>query len=113
MQAFIAALAQIGWLCRKEVLALVKEPASRAILVVPALMQALLFGYGATYDLTHVPYAVVDQSRGAAAAELLARLDGTGVFERRATLDTPRQIAEAIDAGEVLLALNIPSDFEP
>jgi len=30
-------LAQIGSLCRKEMLALVKEPASRAILVVPAL----------------------------------------------------------------------------
>ncbi len=112
MRGFIDSLAQIGSLCRKEILALIKEPASRAILIAPALLQSLLFGYGATYDLTHVPYAVLDQSRGAAATELIARLDGTGVFEREATVDAPRQIAEAIDAGKVLLALNIPSDFE-
>jgi ABC-2 type transport system permease protein len=112
MRDFIASLAQIGFLCRKEILALVKEPASRAILVVPAIIQALLFGYGATYDLTHVPYAVLDQSRGAAAKELIARLDGTGVFEREVSVDVPRQLAQAIDDGRVLLALNIPADFE-
>jgi ABC-2 type transport system permease protein len=112
MERLVALLAQIGALCRKELLALFKEPASRAILVAPALLQALLFGYGATFDLTHVPYAVLDQSRGAAATELLARLDGTGVFEREATVATPRQIAEAIDDGKVLLALSIPADFE-
>lgn len=112
MRDFIASLAQIAFLCRKEMLALVKEPASRAILVAPALLQSLLFGYGATYDLTHVPYAVLDQSRGAAASELIARLDGTGVFEREASVSVPRQMAEAIDDGMVLLALTIPADFE-
>jgi ABC-2 type transport system permease protein len=112
MRDFIASLAQIAFLCRKEMLALVKEPASRAILVAPALLQSLLFGYGATYDLTHVPYAVLDQSRGAAASELIARLDGTGVFERQASVSVPRQMAEAIDDGRVLLAVTIPPDFE-
>jgi ABC-2 type transport system permease protein len=112
MRDFIASLAQVAFLCRKEMLALIKEPASRAILVAPALLQSLLFGYGATYDLTHVPYAVLDQSRGAAASELIARLDGTGVFEREASVSVPRQMAEAIDDGRVLLALTIPPDFE-
>jgi hypothetical protein len=111
MTSFIATLAQIGALVRKELLALVKEPASRAILIVPALLQALLFGYGATYDLTHVPYAVLDQSRSAASTELLARLDGTGVFVRAATLTSPRQIAEMVDAEKALLVLSIPPDF--
>lgn len=112
MPALIAALTQVVALCRKEILALVKEPASRAILIAPAIVQSLLFGYAATYDLSHVPYAVVDQSRGAAARELLARLDGTGVFEREATLDTPAQIAGLIDADKVILALDIPADFD-
>lgn len=112
MNAFIATLAQIGALVRKEILALLKEPSSRAILFAPALLQALLFGYGATFDLKHVPYAVLDQSRGAASAQLLARLDGTGVFKREATLSSPRQIAEVIDAGDALLVLSIPADFE-
>jgi ABC-2 type transport system permease protein len=111
-EAFFANAAQIVALIRKEILALIKDPASRVILFVPALMQALLFGYGATYDLTHVPYAVLDQSRGAASAELLASLDGTGVFFREATLTAPRQIADVIDSGDALLVLSIPSDFQ-
>ncbi|WDS34798.1 ABC transporter permease [Pseudoxanthomonas sp.] len=112
MKDLIAYLARIGALCRKEILTLVKEPRTRAILFVPALMQALLFGYGATYDLKHAPYAALDLSHGSAASEILARLDGTGVFERKANLTSSSQIAEAIDSGQALMVLTFPSDFE-
>ncbi len=103
---------QIIGLCRKELLALLKDPSSRSLLVVPALLQSLLFGYGATYDLTHVPYAVLDQSRAAASTEMLARLDGTGVFHRVATLASASQIDDSVDSGEALLVISIPADFE-
>lgn len=103
---------QIIALIRKEFLAILKDPANRVTLFVPPLLQALLFGYGATYDLTNVPYALLDQSRGAAAVELVSKLDGTGVFHRVATLDSPTQIATVIDNGQALLVLSIPSDFE-
>ena len=111
MASFIVTFTQIIALVRKELLALIKEPASRALLIAPAFLQALLYGYGATYDLTHVPYAVLDQSRSAASTELLARIDGTGVFVRAATLTSPRQIAEMVDAEKALLVLSIPPDF--
>jgi ABC-2 type transport system permease protein len=107
----IAHVAQVLSLIRKEMLALVKDPANRALLFMPAIMQALLFGYGATYDLTHASYAILDQSRGAASTELLARLDGTGVFRRTATLTSSDQIAAQIDSGEALLVISIPPDF--
>ncbi|WP_312593649.1 ABC transporter permease [Stutzerimonas nitrititolerans] len=112
MHAFIATLAQVGALIRKEILALVKDPASRAMLFAPALMQALLFGYGATYDLTNVPYAVLDQSRSQDSTELLARLDGTGVFHRTATLSSSSQISAMIDDNDALMVLSIPADFQ-
>ena len=108
----MAALRQILALILKEMRALLKDPSSRALLLVPALMQSLLFGYGATYDLTHAPYAVLDESRSAASADLLARLDGTGVFSRTASLSSASQIAGVIDDGQALLVLTIPGDFE-
>ena len=111
MNDLVATLVQLISLIRKEFLALVKDPANRVILFVPALMQSLLFGYGATYDLTHVPYAVLDQSRSAASVELLAQLDGTGVFERKFLLESSQQIAGVIDDQTVLLVLGIPDDF--
>lgn len=112
MARMIAYIAQVLSLIRKEILALVKDPANRTLLFAPAIMQALLFGYGATYDLTHAPYAVLDQSQGATSNELLARLDGTGVFVRTATLTSSSQIAAQIDSGDTLLVISIPSDFE-
>lgn len=103
---------RIASLCRKELLAIFKDPANRVILVVPSLVESFLFGYAATYDLTHVPYALLDQSRGAASTELVARLDGTGVFHRVATLRTQGDIARIIDRQEALMVVQIDPRFE-
>lgn len=112
MAALLSALVRIAFLCRKELLALLKEPSSRVILVAPALMQSLLFGYAATYELRDAPYAVLDQSRGATSAEVARRLDASGVFRRIAVLRSATQIAGAIDDDDALLVLVFPADFE-
>lgn len=103
---------RIAVIVRKEFLAVLKDPKSRAILVVPAIVQSLLFGYAATYDLSHVPYALHDASRSAASAALLAKLDASGTFERSLTFDTQEALRAAIDRQQALLAISIPADFE-
>jgi ABC-2 type transport system permease protein len=105
-------LLRIANLCRKELLAIFKDPASRVILFVPAIMQSFVFGYAATYDLSNVPYALLDQSRTGAATELIAHLDSTGVFHRVATLRTQADIREVIDTEKALLVIQIAPDFE-
>ncbi len=111
MQATLLAITQTLALIRKELLALLKDPANRTLLFAPALVQTLLFGYGATFDLTHAPYAVLDLSNGAASREILARIDGTAVFTRVATLGSSDGIAAQIDSGDALLVVVFPSDF--
>jgi ABC-2 type transport system permease protein len=112
MRAMLDFVARTAFLCRKELLMLVKDPASRALIFLPALLQSLLFGYGATYDLTYAPFAVLDQSGGTASTRLLSQLTGTGVFDRVATLRAAPDIADIIDSGQVLLVLSFPADFE-
>lgn len=109
---FTAALRRIAFLFRKEVLAIFKDPANRVILIVPVIVQSMVFGYGATYDLNHVSYAVLDQSGGEASRELIARLDGSGIFVRAATLRNPGDIARVIDDGQALLVLHFAPDFD-
>ncbi|MDV0784756.1 hypothetical protein VC623_08995 [Citrobacter amalonaticus] len=104
-------LRHISFLIKKEILTIVKEPANRVILIAPAFMQALLFGYAATYDVNHVDYAVLDQSRGQASAEILSHLDGTGVFYRTATLTSATQIEQVVMEGRALMVLTFPPDF--
>ena len=99
-------------LIHKEFLVVFKDPASRIILIMPVLMQSLLFGYAATFDLNDVPYVVIDQSHSAASTELLNHLDSTGVFHRVATVENAPQITPWIDEQKALMALQIPSNFE-
>jgi len=107
-----AVLLRLLALVRKELLVVLKDPANRLILVMPVLVQSLVFGYAATYDLSHVPYVLVDMDRSVSSAQLVARLDGTGVFERIAMLDSPAQAAPLVERGQALLVLALPPDFE-
>jgi ABC-2 type transport system permease protein len=111
-RAMLEALLRIIALTRKELLAVLKDRRSRMSLLVPAVVQGLVFGYAATYDLNHVPYAVLDQDRSAASRQLLAGLDGSGVFERVADLQSVREIRTYIDERRVLLVVQIKQDFE-
>ena len=99
-------------LTRKELLAVLKDPRSRISLFMPPLMQCLMYGYAATYDLNHVPYAVLDQDRSIASRQLVARLDGSGVFQRVADLTRQEDIATLINEHTALLAIQIDQDFE-
>ena len=91
------ALLRILGLVRKELLAILKDPRSRFALVGPPILQCLIFGYAATYDLNHVPYVALDQDRSAASRALLAKLDGSGVFDRVANLGRAGDIADYIN----------------
>ncbi len=106
------ALFRILALIRKELLALLKDPRTRMSLLLPPVLQCLLFGYAASYDLNNVPYAVLDQDHSAASAELLSRLDGSGVFVRVASLRRAADIRDYIDNRRALLVVQIGQDFE-
>jgi ABC-2 type transport system permease protein len=99
-------------LTRKELLAVLKDQRSRLSLLLPPIVQALIFGYAATYDLNRVPYALLDQDHSAASRQLLAGLDGSGVFERVADLQRANDVSTYINARRALLVVQIGPDFE-
>ena len=111
MNAFRIKLHKIYYIVYKELLTTLKDPKNRIVLIIPVLIQGLLFGYTATYNLEHIPYAVLDESHSRESTELLAHLDGTGIYNRVATLQSTGQIARLIDSGDAMLVITIPPDF--
>jgi ABC-2 type transport system permease protein len=95
----------------KELLAVLKDPRSRLVLVVPPLVQLIVFGYAATFDLSRVPIAVYNQDGSAASRALVARFLGTHVFRQVALLESTRRITPLIDARKVGLVLAIDRHF--
>ena len=106
------AILRILALTRKELLAVLKDPRGRFTLFVPPMIQCLIYGYVATYDLNDVPYAVFDRDRSASSRDLLARLDGTRVFRRVADIYRESDIRRYINDQRALLVLQIDRDFE-
>ncbi len=95
----------------KEFLALLRDKVARMTLIVPPLLQLIIFGYAATFNIRDIPYAVYNQDGGAASHELLARFQGSPVFLQRAVLTAERQIAPVIDDKRVLLVIHIGPQF--
>lgn len=107
-----AVLARILALMRKEFLAMFKDPRGRITLFLPPIMQCLIFGYAATYDLNNVAYVLIDHDRSAASRALIAKLDGSQIFTRVATLDRAIDANPYINSQRALLAVTIDEHFE-
>ncbi len=105
-------LRNIFVLFRKETLMIVKDKRSRIILVVPILVQTILFGYVATYDLNRVEYALLDEDRTSASRDLARRFEAAPIFYKKMALNNSKEIADVLDNKKVLLVLHIGPQFE-
>lgn len=95
----------------KEFQALLRDPKARVVIIVPPLIQLVVFSFAATFDLNHVPLAVYDQDRGAAAQALVARFTGSQHFSVVANIDRSGAIDTYIDDRKALMVLTISPRF--
>lgn len=102
---------RIAALMIKEFLALLKDKRSRVVLIGPPIIQLIVFGYAATFDLSHIPYAVYNEDTGAASRNFLARLEGSPTFHLAARVTSDGQMAPLLDAKRVLLILHLDPHF--
>lgn len=95
----------------KEVRQLRRDRLSLGMLfLVPVLLLAL-YGYALSFDVKHIPVAVLDEDRTRESREFLESLFGNPYFDRAATL-TRRADADAVlDRGSARFVLVIPPGF--
>lgn len=106
-----AALLRIRALILKELKVLWADPGSRKILIIPILVQSIIFGYGATFNLEHIPYVLLDESGSTQSAELVMQLEGSGYFVRTEHCLTQQCFNEAMAAGRGLIGVHFAPDF--
>ena len=95
----IAGLRRLLTLILKEFALILRDPKSRVVVIGPPVIQFFVFGYAATFDVTDVRYAVLDEARTPESRALLARFAGSRAFHRVGSLQSDREIAPAIDGG--------------
>ncbi|MEW6487049.1 MAG: ABC transporter permease [Thermodesulfobacteriota bacterium] len=96
---------------RKELLHIRRDPRSLGMGIAIPMLLLMLFGYALTLDVDDVPFAVWDQSRTPASREYVSHFGGSPYFTVRSYVESYRDLERAIDRGEVLAALVIPTDF--
>lgn len=104
-------MARLIALIHKEFLALLKDPKSRFVIIGPPVIQLMVFGYAATFDVTEVPLAVYNESHDVAARDLIARFEGSPNFRRVATITRDNEIASLINNRTALVVLHIGPRF--
>jgi ABC-2 type transport system permease protein len=95
----------------KEFLAILRDPKSRFVVIGPPIIQFFVFGYAATFEVSHVRYAVLDEARTPESRRLLSDIEGSDSFRLVRTLNSVRQIDKVIENQEARLIIHIDPRF--
>ncbi|HTY50287.1 MAG TPA: ABC transporter permease [Steroidobacteraceae bacterium] len=96
----------------KELLQLRRDRWAVFRLVVPMVVQVLVFGYAATFTVNHVSTAVLDLDRSQASRTLISHFVATGRFDVVDQAATQGRITQDLDSGRATVAIVIHAGFE-
>jgi ABC-2 type transport system permease protein len=105
------ALARIGHMLRKELIQTLRDPRTRLLLIVPPIVQMMIFGYAATMEVKHVSLAVLDLDNTSESRELISHFSGSRYFEIKKYAVRRDELREGIDRGDFIVAMGINSGF--
>jgi ABC-2 type transport system permease protein len=104
-------LARLKQMLIKEFIQTLRDKRTRFILIGPPIIQMMVFGYAATYEIHHVPTVVVDLDHSQESRELVSRFTSSPYFNVQRQLTDSRQLGDLIDEGKATVGLEIHAGF--
>ncbi len=102
---------RIRAVARKEFLHILRDVRSLiAALAIPVFL-LVLFGYALTLDVDRVPVQIFDRDRTPHSREVIERFRGSRYFSVIDSVDSYRDLEQAIDRNRILLGVAIPRGF--
>ncbi|KRD72041.1 ABC transporter permease [Ensifer sp. ENS10] len=95
----------------KELLAVLRDPKGRTVLIVPPIMQLLVFSYAATLEVTNVDVLVLNRDNGHWSQDLVQEIQGSPTFRSIRFTNSPDEVRVAIDTQKVIAAIEIGPTF--
>ena len=95
----------------KEFIQVFRDKRTRFILFGPPIVQMLVFGYAATFDIHHVPTVVLDLDQSQQSRDLVSRFTSSPYFDVQRQLTDSHQIRDLIDRGQATVGLEIDAGF--
>ena len=104
-------LARMKQMIIKEFIQVFRDKRTRAILIGPPIIQMLVFGYAATFEIHHVPTAIVDYDHSQESRDLISRFTSSPYFDVQPQLTDSRQLGDLIEEGKATVGLEIHAGF--
>lgn len=99
-------------LIRKEFAQIRRDRRLAISLVIPPVIQLVLFGFALNAAVTHLKLGVVDDSRSVQSRDLIANMTQSGSFDLTRSYGSAKELSDALAHGDLDAGLAIPVDFE-
>lgn len=105
------AMTRIKALVIKELLAVLRDKRARFMLIIPPLMQLIIFANAATLEVRNISVVYFNEDNGWYSRELISRIKGSPYFKHVYYVNSHAALLSAIDNQKAIIAVMIQSDF--
>jgi len=102
---------KVRFLFVKELIQTLRDKQMRITLIVPPILQLIVFGYAANMDVKHIRTAIRDLDQSVESRDLIGRFGSSKYFDIVSFPDTPKEVKDLINQGVVTVSIEIPTDF--
>ncbi|CAK7055800.1 MAG: putative multidrug ABC transporter permease YbhR [Desulfovibrio sp.] len=102
---------RMATIVRKELLVLLCNRISRILIIVPPLMQIVIFGWAATMEVRNVDVAVLNYDSGRWSRDIIHSIEGSPTFRGVTHLEGHGQIRPTLDQQKALFILVFDEEF--
>ena len=95
----------------KEFLAVMRDRRSRITLILPPILQLVLFGYASTLEVKNFTLGVYDRDNAIWSQEFIDRLAGSPDVARLVRLSSPHEVEHAIDVRQAIAVVSFRQGF--
>jgi ABC-2 type transport system permease protein len=102
---------RIWQMVKKEFIQVWRDRRLRIFLILPPIVQLIIYGYAINFDIRQVPFAVFDEDRTQASESLLSRFTASEYFRLRDSINSEAELRDLIDRSRITLVVHIPKGF--
>lgn len=95
----------------RESVELLRDPIRLAFAIIGPMILMITFGYGISFDVENLPYAVLDQDQSVESRQFLENFSSSRYFTEHSPITNPLQTEKRLKSGELKFAIEVPAGF--
>ena len=105
-------LSRIKSIFIKELLHIIRDPRSLAIIFVMPIIMIVLYGYGISFDVKDIKMAIIDRDHSSSSRQLIDKFIHSGYFALRSDASSTDDIEQLFLYRKIQVMLVIPTGFD-